>query len=141
VLGIAAQRAGRCGEALEHYARADEVRRRQAGLVMPGLRARMGDCLAREGREAEAERAFRDEIEALPQSPEGRVGLAILYRSQGRDADARDAVAGVVTRHPQPGASEYWTVVRTLSGLGDVEGAREWAAEARARFPADPRFR
>jgi Flp pilus assembly protein TadD len=141
VLGIAAARGGRCGDALDHYARADEVRRRQPGLLMPGLRARMGDCLAREGREAEAERAFLDEIEALPQSPEGRVGLAILYRSQGRDADAREIVAGVVTRHPEPGPNEYWTVVRTLSGLGDGAGAREWAAQARTRFPADPRFR
>ena len=141
VLGIAAARAGRCGDALAQYARADELRRRQPGLLMPGLRARMGDCLAREGREAEAERAFLDEIETLPQSPEGRIGLAILYRSQGRAADAREAVAGIVTRHPQPGPNEYWTVVRTLAGLGDADGAREWAAQARTRFPADPRFR
>jgi hypothetical protein len=32
-------------------------------------------------------------------------------------------------------------VVRTFSVLGDVEAARHWAARARARFPADPRFR
>jgi arylsulfatase A-like enzyme/Tfp pilus assembly protein PilF len=141
VLGIVSQRAGRCDEALARYRAADEARRRQPGLLMPGLHARMGDCLARQGREPEAERAFLDEIEALPQSPEGRVGLAILYRSQGRDADARDALAGVVTRHPHPGPEEYWTVVRTLTGLGDAEGARQWAAQARERFPADPRFR
>jgi hypothetical protein len=101
----------------------------------------MGDCLAREERGTEADRAFLDEIDALPQSPDGRVGLAILYRSQGRDADAREALAGVVTHHPQPGPNEYWTVVRTLAGLGDVEGAREWAVQARSRFPDDPRFR
>jgi hypothetical protein len=31
--------------------------------------------------------------------------------------------------------------VRTFSVLGDLEAARHWSAQARARFPADPRFR
>jgi len=32
-------------------------------------------------------------------------------------------------------------VIRTLSGLGDTEGAATWVAKARARYPRDPRFR
>ena len=141
VLGLAAQRAGRVEEALGEYRRAEEAQRRQRGLVVPGLHARMGDCLARLGQEAEAEAEFRAEIEQVPFSPDGRVGLAILYRSQGRLEAAREAVTGIVTANPRAGANEYGTVVRTLAGLGDGPGAREWAVRARAAFPNDPRFR
>jgi arylsulfatase A-like enzyme/tetratricopeptide (TPR) repeat protein len=140
VLGLALQQAGRCEQALAEYRRADEARRRQRGLVVPGLHARTGDCLARLGREAEAEAEFRREIEDVPYSADGRVGLAILYRSQGRDEAARDALAGIVTANPRAGANEYWTVVRTLAVLGDP-AARGWAARGRARYPSDPRFR
>jgi tetratricopeptide (TPR) repeat protein len=141
VLGVVAQRAGRCAEALGHFERAAEARRRQRRLVVRGLYSGMGDCLARLGRETEAERAFGDEIQQIPFSREGRVGLALLYRSQGRDAEMREALAGIVRSHPKPGADEYWVVVRTLAGLGDAASAREWAAEARRLFPGDARFR
>jgi Tfp pilus assembly protein PilF len=69
------------------------------------------------------------------------VGLATLYRSQGRDAEARRTLDGVVLAHPRPGTEEHWVVVRTYRVLGDEEAARTWSARARSRFPADPRFR
>jgi tetratricopeptide (TPR) repeat protein len=141
VLGVIARRSGRCDEALAEYRHAAEAQGRQKGLVVRDLHSGMADCLARSGREAEAEREFRAEIEAIPYSSEGRTGLAMLYRSQGRDQEARDVLEGVVTAHPRAGADEYWTVVRTLSVLGDAVAAREWAGRARSRFPRDPRFR
>ena len=100
----------------------------------------MGDCLAREGREADAEKAFRAEINALPYTKDGRVGLAALCQSQGRVAEARSVLEGVVTANPRAGADEYETVVRSFSVLGDAAAARAWAARAHARFPADRRF-
>ncbi len=141
VLGRGLQQEGRYEEALAEYRRADEARLRQRGLVVPGLHARTADCLARLGREAEAEAEFRREIEEVPYSPDGRVGLAILYRSQGRDEAARAELAALVNGNPHATANDYWTVVRTLAGLGDAAAAREWAARARATFPSDPRFR
>ncbi len=141
VLGLVAASRGKCEEALGDYGRADQARQRQQGLVVPGLQARIGECLARLGREADAERAFEAEIAAQSSSVDGRMGLAILYRSQGRDEAAREALAGIVTANPQAGANEYWTVVRSLAGLGDAPAAREWAARARERFPTDRRFR
>ena len=108
---------------------------------MPGIRSGIADCLARLGREAEAEREFQAEIATLPHSREGRVGLATLYRSQGRDAEARRALEGVVAAHPRPGPEEYWVVVHTARVLGAEEAARAWAARARSRFPGDARFR
>jgi len=141
VLGVVARRAGRCGEALEEYRRAAAAQRLQKRLVIPGLHAGMADCLARAGDEAAAEREFRAEIEAIPYSREGRVGLATLCRAQGRDAESRSVLAGVVTENLRPGADEYWTVVRTFQVLGDAEAAREWTRRAHTRFPRDARFR
>ncbi len=108
---------------------------------MRGLHAGLADCLARLGQEAESEHEFLAEIAVIPHSREARVGLALLYRSQGRDAAAREVLAGVVTQNPHAGADEYFAVVRTLAVLGDAPAARDWASRARALYPADPRFR
>jgi arylsulfatase A-like enzyme/tetratricopeptide (TPR) repeat protein len=141
VLGVVAQRAGRYEEALAALRRADEANRLQKESVVFGLHARMADCLARLGREPDAEREFLAEISAVPWSREGRVGLAMLYRSQGRDAEARATLEGLVSSTPRAGPDVYWTVVKTFTDLGDVEAARVWTARGRTQFPRDPRFR
>ncbi len=141
VLGVIAQKAGRYEEALAAFRKAEEANRLQKGSVVLKLHASMADCLARLGREAEAEREFQAEIRDVPWSPEGRVGLAMLYRSQGRDAEARSVLSGLVAAQQRPNAETYWTVVHTFAVLGDVAAAREWTSRARARFPADTRFR
>jgi choline-sulfatase len=140
VLGEAARKEGRFAQAVPSYRQAIEAQRLRPGSVVRTLHAGLADCLARLGQEAEAEKEFKAEIEAIPFSREGRTGLAILYRSQGRDADARSVLEGVVTANPRAGADEYWTVVRALATLGDLTAARAWADRARALFPADRRF-
>jgi Tfp pilus assembly protein PilF len=65
----------------------------------------------------------------------------MLYRSQGRDAEARAILEGLVAATPRPDAETYWTVVKTFALLGDTEAARAWAGRAHARFPRDARFR
>jgi tetratricopeptide (TPR) repeat protein len=140
-LGVVAQRRGRYDDALADFRRAEEANRLQQGSVVLDLHSRMADCLARLGREPEAEREFQAEIAAIPWSRNGRVGLAMLYRSQGRDAEARAALEGLVSSTPRAGADVYWTVAKTFSDIGDAQAAREWAARGRSRFPQDPRFR
>jgi len=140
MLGVAAHKAGRWEEALAAFRRAEDLQKLQKHTVVRSLHADIGDCLARLGRAAEAEQEFRAEIEALPASREGRVGLAMLYRSQGRNAEARAVLADLVSAESAPSPDTYWTVVHTLSVLGDREGAREWSARAHSRFPSDPRF-
>jgi arylsulfatase A-like enzyme/Tfp pilus assembly protein PilF len=140
-LGLVAQKAGRYEEALAAFRQAEAANRLQKGSVVLKLHASMADCLARLGREDEAEREFLAEVRAVPWSAEGRVGLAMLYRSQGRDAEARAALAEFVAAQPRPTAETYWTVVHTFSVLGDASAAREWAARARTKFPSDARFR
>jgi len=141
LVGVVAQQAGRCDEAIAAFRRAIDAKRAEPGAVVRNLHAGLADCLARTGGTAEAEREFRAELAEVPSSPEGRVGLATLYRSQGRDAEARTVLAGVVTGLHQPNADAYWTVVHAFTVLGDAAAAREWAAKARGQFPRDPRFR
>ncbi|OLC46345.1 MAG: hypothetical protein AUH43_14390 [Acidobacteria bacterium 13_1_40CM_65_14] len=141
LLGVIAKEQGRCDDAIVEFQRAIEAKRLAPHSVVRSLHASLADCLARAGRQAEAEREFQLELETIAWSPEARVGLAMLYRSQGRDADARTVLEGLITRTPQPNAEVYWTVVRTFTVLGDAAAAREWSARAREQFPRDPRFR
>jgi arylsulfatase A-like enzyme/Tfp pilus assembly protein PilF len=141
LLGVVAQQRGRCDEAIPFYQRAIELKRSEPAAVVRNLHAGLADCLARAGRTAEAQREFAAEIEAIPSSPEARVGLATLYRSLNRDAEAREVLGGLVAATPGADASTYWTVVRAFTMLGDAEAARDWKTRARARFPDDPRFR
>jgi choline-sulfatase len=141
ILGRVARQAGRCEEALAAFARAEVLVRSRPQGILRNLHASRADCLARLGRPAEAEKEFLAEIEAIPYSLEGRVGLATLYRSQGRDAEARAVLGGLIAAESRPTAEHYWAVVKTFSVLGDREAARHWAGQARSRFPADVRFR
>jgi len=141
ILGEVARKQGRCEEALLSFRQAEDALRLRKQTLLRNLHASKADCLARLGREAEAEREFLAEIKTIPYSRDGRVGLATLYRSQGRDAEARAVLGGLIAAEPHPTADHYWTVVRTFSVLGDVDAAREWAAQARTRYPSDPRFR
>jgi arylsulfatase A-like enzyme/Tfp pilus assembly protein PilF len=141
ILGIVAQRAGRYEEALGAFRKAEAANRRRTASVIRDLHYNTGDCLARLGRNAEAEQEFLAEIKTIPRTSTGRVGLAILYRSEGRDEEARAALSGLVTGQKQPTADEYWTVVHTFSILGDTPAAASFNARARALFPSDPRFR
>jgi choline-sulfatase len=141
VLGVVAQKVGRYADALASFTKALEANRLQKDSVVLTLHARIADCLARLGREAEAEKEFLAEIKDVPWSREGRVGLAMLYRSQGRDPEARAMVEGLVASNPRADAETYSTVVRTFALLGDETAARTWTARARAKFPGDARFR
>ena len=141
LLGVIAQQRARCDEAIGHFERAIDAKRLEPRAVVRNLHAALADCLARTGREADAEREFKAEIAAISDSAEASVGLATLYKSQGRDVEMRTALAEFVMRTPNPTADTYWTVVHTLTVLGDAAGAREWAARGRDKFPHDARFR
>jgi tetratricopeptide (TPR) repeat protein len=141
LLGVVAQRSGRCDEAIPAFQRAIELKQLEPQTVVRNLHAGLADCLARTGRNADAEREFKAELSLIPSSPEARIGLATLYRSLGRDAEAREVLAGLIAATPNADAATYGMVVRAFSTLGDVAAAREWSARAHVRFPGDPRFK
>jgi len=141
LLGLIAQRRERWSEALAAYERADAAKRLRARAVLRNLYLNMGDCLLQLGRDDEAEAAFQREIGQIPGSVPARGRLARLYRSQGRQRDARRVIAGLVDAVPRPDAETYWRVVRMLEAIEDRAGAREWARRAGQLFPGDARFR
>ena len=141
LLGVIAQQQGRCGDAISSFRRAIDAKQTDPHAVVRNLHAGLADCLAKSGQTADAEREFKAELADIPSSPEARIGLATLYRSQGRDAESRDVLGQLVTATPGADASTYWTVVHALTVLGDASAAREWATRAHQRFPNDPRFR
>ena len=140
-LGLAAARRGDLNDAEVRFRAAIERSSSDSGRIFANLHASLADCLARMGRESEAEAEFRKEIEIMPASRPGRIGLTLLLRSQSRDDEARSVIGGLVEKNPAATADDFGVVVRTLSGLGDAEGASAWKRRGRARFPNDPRFR
>ena len=104
---------------------------------MQNLSFLRGDCLARLGRDAEAETAFLQELRDYPSNPSPRTALAMLYASQGREADARRSLTQLVEDLRTPEA--YFAAARTYEVLGDVRSAAgapgrgaEGVSEARA---------
>lgn len=141
ILGTVARQRARCEEALGYFEKAIAATERAQGSVVRSLHFQTGDCLARLGREKEGEAEFLAELRVLPRSIEGRVALATLYRSQGRDREARKVLEDLVSGDPSATAEAYWAIVRTFTVLGDLEAAKEFAKRGRERFPADARFR
>src|SRR5207247_2186642 len=97
------------------------------------LNSLRGDVLARLGRSAEAEAAFREEIRDFPASPLARTGLAMLYASQGKSDRALQTLEALVAlKTPEA----LYAAVRTYEILGDRESAARLRLEIRRAFPA-----
>ncbi len=91
-----------------------------------------GDLLARLGRSAEAEAAFREEIRDFPSAPPAWTGLALLYASQGKEGDARQALEALA-KLGTPDA--LFAAARTYEILGDHVSAMRLRQEIHRLFP------
>jgi choline-sulfatase len=117
----------RQGHAAEVLRLADDLLARLArtnGRPLHGLHALRGDALARLGRDAEAEAAFREELRLARADPEAYRGLIVLLATQGRTEEANTAIRDFATL--APGRPTYEVIAQTLDVLGDREGARYW---------------
>ena len=108
-------------------------------VTLRDLRFTLGDALAREGREADAEREFLKELEAFPENSRARASLALLYQAQGRTPEARRTVADLVAATPTP--ESYLLAVRTLAIAGDRGEAAVVLERGLREFPADAGLR
>ena len=92
-----------------------------------------GDVLARMGKTAEAEAAFREEILAFPENPRGWTGLALLLASEGKASDADRVLREMLGKSPRP--DSYFAAARTYEVLGDRQAALRVRTAARGLFP------
>ena len=98
-----------------------------------GLSSMRGDALARLGRDAEAEAAFRKELAAFPDNAEAARRLVVLLVAQDRSGEATQVIRGLATASPTP--ETYELIAETLKVIGDDDGARYWTARARQGQP------
>jgi Tfp pilus assembly protein PilF len=122
-----------CAGALAELDLARRPRGGEGTVPFQNLNYLRGDCLARMGRAAEAEQAFREEIKSYPGNAAARAGLAMLYASEGREADARGALGALVADVATPEA--YFAAIRTYEILGDPGTANELKRELGKKFP------
>ena len=66
----------------------------------------IGDSLARLERYKEAEPYLEEEVRLYPQHVRARAGLAMLYQSMGRNAEAERALGDLVRDVPSPDAAD-----------------------------------
>jgi arylsulfatase A-like enzyme/tetratricopeptide (TPR) repeat protein len=116
-------------------AAADEAARIIAAEEKPpfaGLAFLRGDLMARLGRNAEAEQAFRQEIALTPADARAYQSLIVLLISEGRGDQATPLVYQLIEAAPT--AENFAAIVGTMKTVGDANGARYWAAQARRKF-------
>ena len=126
---------GRYAEALAHFQEA--LRQLEARRVtIAEIHYYTGDVLARLERHAEAEAQFKAETRLFPQNSRAWAGLAMLYRATGRDAEAAQAIADLLSHVRGPDAyslaAELWTM------FGEPQRAAAVRSAARQRFGARP---
>jgi arylsulfatase A-like enzyme/tetratricopeptide (TPR) repeat protein len=110
--------------ALAQLTKVEEELKKREDRQVSGLHSSKGDIFARLGRNAEAEREFRLEIDDFPGNPAGWTSLTFLLASEGRSAEARQTLLKMASQSPTPrclrAASETFRI------LGDAAAAAYW---------------
>jgi arylsulfatase A-like enzyme/cytochrome c-type biogenesis protein CcmH/NrfG len=130
-------------EAMIHYQQAqyrealplfqETIKQLQAHTVtIQNLYYDTGDTLAHLGEAGQAEEAFRQEIGLSPANVRAHAGLAILYRSVGRAADADAAIADLLRTVPT--SQGYAMAIRLRTIFGETARAAALRQEAVRRF-------
>jgi arylsulfatase A-like enzyme/Tfp pilus assembly protein PilF len=131
VRAMGLHKAGKYEEALplfEEVARAvhDDI------VGMEDVHFYLADTLTRLERYPDAETHFTEQIHLFPRSLSARTSLAMLYRAQHRNADARRAIEDLLSFVPTPegytAAAHLWAI------LGDKDRAAATRADAKERF-------
>jgi tetratricopeptide (TPR) repeat protein len=136
LLGEIAKEQGKLDEALQTLDEAVKLCNDKKRPLPEHLQLSRGDVLARMGRGDEAEQAFRAEIAAFPQNPGAYKNLILLYAVEGKSDAATQLIFALEKASPTPLA--YRSISEVLKSIGDVNGARYWAARGLQRFPRDP---
>ncbi|MEZ5292729.1 MAG: sulfatase-like hydrolase/transferase [Vicinamibacterales bacterium] len=133
VQGLLDHAAGRYEAAL---ARFQETLRRldETSVTLTEVHYYTADTLARLGRNAEAEAQFREEVTLFPANLQAWAGLAMLYRSQGRDDGVERTIGSMVQNVPT--AEGYGLGARLWTMFGEPARAAGLQREAATRETA-----
>ena len=135
VAGREAYSSGRYEDALAAFEKASDTLA-QNRRTLESVHWYLGDTLARLGREADAEKAFRDELRAFPRNIAGYTSLATLYHASGRTEAIKETLDELVSTVPTP--EGYDAAARVWVSVGDPASAAALRTDARARFRGDP---
>ena len=97
-------------------------------IAPPLLNFARGDLLARTGRVAEAEAAFKEEIRLYPANRETYANLAVLCLMTGRAGAAEETF--VALTRAIPGRASYEFAARTFEEVGASREAARWRQRA-----------
>ncbi|MEO8349811.1 MAG: hypothetical protein ABI610_12935, partial [Acidobacteriota bacterium] len=75
---------------------------------------------------------FRSEVTTYPENFDGWARLAVLYASQGRDAELGALLSEVTSKVPTP--KSYDVALRVCKIIGDPACDREWRRRRAERF-------
>jgi tetratricopeptide (TPR) repeat protein len=106
----------------------DEALARAAVLklaLVPDLHFLRGDALARLGRYADAEAAFREEIRLFPRNLQAYTRLAVVLGLRHRTKGEVDRLLEQMAT-ASPGNETLELAAKTLESMGDAQGARAW---------------
>jgi len=108
----------------------DLVARMQKAQSRPmlGLYTLRGDAMARVGRDADAEAAFREEIRQFPGDVDAYRSLIVLLVAEARTDEGTRVVLALAKQSPN--AQTFRMISETLRVVGDENGARYWRARA-----------
>ncbi len=131
LLASIAARAGELPRALDYCDRAIRLARARGEGPLINLQATRGDVLARLGRQAEAEEAFRAEVRDFPENLDAWSRLALLYASAGRRGEADRLLNEMVER--VPASRSFQAAAHVSEILGDRAAAQRWRSRAQAK--------
>jgi Tfp pilus assembly protein PilF len=132
ILARIARERGDLPGALNYLDEIEKLTREKNVPTLSLANALRGDVLARLGRDAQAEEAFRREIALFPENPQAWCNLALLYASQGREPLARATLLKFI--QTVPSADAFRAVMETARILGDPQWAGRLAQEAHQKF-------
>ncbi len=118
---------GKLDEALAVINRAGTRVDLQGAHPVPTLASTRGDILARMGRNAEAEAAFRDEIQRFPETTDAYLRLALLLATEHRFTEIEPTLDAMVKASPKP--ATYFLAAREMKDLGNDAGARAFRSQ------------
>ena len=97
--------------------------------LVPDLHFLRGDALARQGRYAEAEAAFREEIRLFPRNLQAYTRLAVVLGLRHHTIGDVDRLLEQMVA-ASPGKASLELAAKTLESMGDAQGARAWRRRA-----------